>query len=609
MKEEEKKKPQNNNKNNQQNKNINGNKNKKPENHAKPNNNKNNTKQYNNTNKNKSNTQHASKNNNIVKHDKETQNKKVEQTKNTTTVKEEKKPEVANKKIEGTKKANNTKKETKKKDKKDKKPNKFITTIKKKWLINGTKTFILVVAIIAIFVAINQIMKNLQLTPLDFSQEKLYTLSDETKDKVKDINKDVKIYFVGSDDTDSNLDLAKQFKNVNEHIQAEAVNINDRPDLATKYGIQSGTQEIVVESDKNSKMLATSDLTTYDTSSNATISVAEEKLTSAILSVTSEKTPKVYFLSGYSNFSLSSGLSYLQVYLSNEVTQAATLDLISTGKIPDDCDTLVITTPSKDFDDIATNAIIDYINSGRNILWFNAALATQQDFTNVNKILALYGVNPFELGIIRETDSSKMASNQPDIIIPQIEYSKVTKDLYNSKGVLFVNATKINMSDESNLSTQKITKTDLVKASSSSYFRTNFSNQNQSASADETKGEFLIGAELDKTIKDKNEETGEAAKVSKMIIYGENYFISDYPLSSSSQYGLIQYAYNKDLAINSISYLVDREEDITVRKNTGTVTYTATEEQNAIIQGVIFAVPVAIIFAGIIVWQVRRRRK
>ena len=97
--------------------------------------------------------------------------------------------------------------------------------------------------------------------------------------------------------------------------------------------------------------------------------------------------------------------------------------------------------------------------------------------------------------------------------------------------------------------------------------------------------------------------------ISKIIVYGENYFISDYQLSENSQYGAIQLAYNKDLILNSIAYLVDREEDITARKSTGTVTYTATEQQDTIIKIVIFTVPILIIIAGIIVWQVRRRKK
>ena len=40
-------------------------------------------------------------------------------------------------------------------------------------------------------------MQSLDLTPLDFTQEQLYTLTDESKEKVKNIDKDVNIYFIG----------------------------------------------------------------------------------------------------------------------------------------------------------------------------------------------------------------------------------------------------------------------------------------------------------------------------------------------------------------------------------------------------------------------------
>ena len=516
-------------------------------------------------------------------------------------------------KIEGGKiklKEKKLKKEDKKTTKvvKDSKENKFIEIIKKKWLVDGTKTFILIAIIIAIFIGINLFMQKLELTPIDFSQEKLYTLTEESKEKVKSIDKDVNIYFIGYTDDNTNLDLAKQYKKVNEKIVAEAIDINNRPDLAQKYGIESGTQGIIVECGDKSKVLTESDLVTYDTSTYETISIAEEKLTSSILSVTSNKIPKVYFLEGYSDFSLSKNMNYLNMYLENEINEVDTLDILSVGKVPDDCDTLVITTPSKDFDDIATNAIIDYINSGRNILWLNSALTTQKDLTNVNKILAIYAVNPFEVGVIRETDNSKMVTNSPDLIKPDIKYSTVTEDLYNSTGVIFINATKVNINEEK-IEEQKVEKTDLALASENSYFRTNFNIQQNAISEGEEKGTFVVGAELEKTLKEKKEETGESAVTSKLIIFGENYFISDYQLSENSQYGAIQLAYNKDLVLNSIAYLVDRPEDITARKNTGTVTYTATEQQDTIIRTIIFTVPIVIVLAGIIVWQVRRRKK
>ena len=529
---------------------------------------------------------------------------KEQEAKKEENIKENKKTEKKKEKVD-----KKEKKEQKKQAKKEKAPNKFIQTIKKKWLIDGTKTTILVLLIIAVFIAINLGMQALDLTPLDFTQEQLYTLTDESKERVKDIEKDVNIYFIGYTDEDSTVDLAKQYGKANERINVEAIeDVSTRPDLSQKYGIESGAEGIIVECGERSKVLTASDLVTYDTSTYETISIAEEKLTSSILSVTADEVPKVYFLEGYSDFSLNQNMYMLSIYLGNEVNETETLDILSVGKVPDDCDTLVITSPSKDFDDVATNSILDYINRGGNILWLNAAIATEVDFPNVNKVLETYGIKPFEVGIIRETDTSKMVSEQPDLIMPEIQYSDITKDIYNTTGVIFVNATKINV-DTDKLDELNVEENDLLLASEGSYFRTDFNNQQNGVADGEETGTFVVGAEMVKTIQEADEEAGTEEITSSLVIYGENYFISDYQLSQNSQYGAIQLAYNKDLVLNSIAYLTDREEDITARKDTGTVTYTATEQQDTIIRAIIFTVPALIIIAGIVVWQVRRRKK
>lgn len=504
------------------------------------------------------------------------------------------------------------KKESKKADKiknkeKEEKTNKFVETLKKKWLINGTKTFLLVVIIIGLFIGIGLWMKKLDITPIDLTEDKLYTLTDESKEKVKDINQDVNIYFVGYTDSDSTIDLAKEYTKVNEKIKVDSVTTESRPDLAQKYGIETSSEGIIVESGERYKVLSSSDLYTYDSSTGESQNVAEEKLTAAIRSVTVDKLPKVYFLNGYSSFTLSSGMQYLNMYLQNEVNEVTTLDVLSTGKVPDDCSVLVIASPEKDFDDIATNAITDYINKGGNILWLNAAMAKQVDLPNVNKVLALYGIKPFEVGIIRETDSSKMVADSPDLILPEIQYADATSKLYNAEGVIFINATKINVGTDDELKTLNVTKTDLVKTSENAYFRTNFQNTANDPQSDETKGEYLLGAQFDKTITEANEEAKTQAVKSKLIIYGENYFVSDYQLTQSTQTPMIAYRNNKDLVLNSIAYLSDREEDITVRKSTGSVTYTATEQENRIILAIITFVPILIIVVGIIVWAKRRR--
>lgn len=522
---------------------------------------------------------------------------------------QENKTEKVNKKEQKDKTEKSSKKEKKSKKEKSEKPNKFIETIKKKWLINGTKTFLLVVIILAFFIGVSVLMQKLNLTPIDLTEDKLFTLTSESKDKVKDIDKDINIYFVGYSDDDSTLDLAKQYTKVNDKIKVEAVKAEDRPDLVQKYGIETSSQGIIVEAGSRYKVLASIDLTTYDSTSRSSVNVAEEKLTAAIRSVSVEELPKVYFLNGYSSFTLTSGMQYLNMYLQNEVNEVETLDILSTGKVPDDCTTLVIASPNKDFDDVATTAITDYINKGGNILWLNAAVAKQIDLPNANKILALYGVKPFEIGIIRETDSSKMVSNSPDLIMPEIQYTDATNKLYNSEGVIFINATKINVASDDELKNLNTTKTELIRTSENAYFRTNFENNADSAQDGESKGNFLVGAQFDKTISKENDETNTKEVKSRLIIYGENYFVSDYQLTQSTQTPMIAYRQNKDLVLNSIAYLSDREEDITVRKSTGAVTYTATEQENRIILAIITAVPLLIIVAGIIVWANRRRKK
>ena len=485
----------------------------------------------------------------------------------------------------------------------------YFWLLKKKWLINGTKTFLLVLIILGLFIGISVLMKKLNLTPIDLTEDKLFTLTSESKEKVKDIDKDINIYFVGYSDDDSTLDLARQYTKVNEKIKIEAVTATTRPDLVEKYGIETDSEGIIVESGNQYKVLASSDLYTYDYTTYESINVAEEKLTAAIKSVAVEELPRVYFLSGYSSFSLNSGMQCLNMYLQNEVNEVKTLYILSQGKVPDDCNTLVIASPEKDFDDVATNAITEYINKGGNILWLNAALVQNQELANVNKILAMYGVKPFEVGSIIETDSNKMVYNSPDVIMPEIQYADVTNKLYNSEGVIFINATKINTEDDDILTNLNVTKTELIKTSEKAYFRTNFENSANSVQQGEEQASFLVGAQFDKKISEANEETGEKEIKSKLIIYGENTFISDYPLLQGTSTPRIAYGQNKDLVLNSIAYLSDREEDITVRKSTGAVTYTATEQENRIILAIITAVPLIIIAVGIFVWIKRKRKK
>lgn len=69
--------------------------------------------------------------------------------------------------------------------------------------------------IIAIFIAGNIYINKINTNPIDFTKEKLYTLSDESINQVKDIDQDVHIYFFGYEEDNKTVSLAKQYENAN----------------------------------------------------------------------------------------------------------------------------------------------------------------------------------------------------------------------------------------------------------------------------------------------------------------------------------------------------------------------------------------------------------
>ena len=75
---------------------------------------------------------------------------------------------------------------------------KFLEIIKNKWLIKGTTTLLLVLIVIACYIGLNMLVEKVNVENLDFTEKKLYSLSDETKTKLSDLNQDVTIQLINS---------------------------------------------------------------------------------------------------------------------------------------------------------------------------------------------------------------------------------------------------------------------------------------------------------------------------------------------------------------------------------------------------------------------------
>lgn len=478
---------------------------------------------------------------------------------------------------------------------------KMIENLKKKWLIDTSKTAILILILFVIFIGINILVQKLDLQDIDVTENKLFTLSESSINQVKDVNEELKIYLIGFGEGNSLEDLVKQYIKQNNKITYELIeDVQDRVDLKSKYGITDETQVIIIETKDKNKILTIDDLHTYDYTTYQQIDVTEEKITNAIVNLTLANKPKIYFLTGHNEYGINTDMTMLKAYLENEVNEIATLDLLVTNSVPEDTNLLVIASPQKDLLDTELEAITNYINNGGKILWMNDPTFIGNSFPNFEKLSGLFGAK-FEDGIILEQDAGKMALQSPNYIIPNIASTKATEDILSDGGILLINATKITIENDEKLDELNVDYEEILTTGDTALFRKDATSTSTYKISSDEQGNFTIGAKLTKTIDDKE---------AVMYVLSNNFFVVDYPITigSSSVYPIMFYN-NKDYILNTIAELTNREDTISIRKDTGIITYTATEAQDRIIKIVISVFPSLIIIIGIVIWFVRRRKK
>lgn len=481
---------------------------------------------------------------------------------------------------------------------------------KGKWLRSTLLTLILIALIVAIYVCLNIYIRSLNLTDIDITADKLYSLSQESKDKISSVTQDTKIIAYGMSSYPEVAEYANMYSKENSHITYEELtDATTRTDLQLEYGLGSSvTSLVIVETADRTKAVMTSDLSSYDYTTYESIDTTEQALTNAILAVNLEENPNVYFVTNHIYYT--EQYQALEEYLKNEANDVESLDLIVNGGIPKDCDVLVLTTLQEDFTEYERDLIIEYINKGGNLLILSDPNILGVDLTNYNKILEQYGISE-GTGVLFESSTDSMISGYPNFVIPQVSYSsEITQYIASDGAVAILNSGVLTFKSDEELEALGVTSQSLVTASSTSFLRKDLTIQDtDKTDSDEDASGEIIGAAVTKKIDDNNS--------SKLVIFANSIYASDLAIqlygtssNSSSQVMGIAFYNNKDLAINSVSYLTERTDNITVRKDTGAVsTFTATEQQQRIIQIIIIALPVVILLAGIIVWQIRRRKK
>lgn len=460
----------------------------------------------------------------------------------------------------------------------------------KKNLRYGSYSFLITAIVIALVVAVNLVVGQLpaSATELDASTQKLYSIGDETKELVGNLEKDVQLYYIVTSGNEDSLvsKMLERYKDLSSHLTVEQVDPDLHPEFVSQYTDEevADNSVIVVCGDK-SKVVPYSNMRDYYSSSEFD---GEGQLTSAISYVVSDETLKIYQLTGHEEQSL--GENFTDALTKNNIT-VEDLSLITMDSVPEDAKALIICSPQKDFSDEETEKILDYMKNGGKVLLFTDYSANEME--NLDRILENYGLK--KDGIVMEGDSGSYIQSGPNTFLPQINTesscaSSLDDDTYilmkNAQAIKEIDSYRDSLKIEAILSTTDSGYIKQVEDGMVSF---------EKEDSDET-GSFQVGVSVKEEV-----ENGET-------------FLAYFSSSSLVNDSYDEYAMNgnTELLTNTITQMcdIDASQAISIPAKSLYVNYLNYTQQSAALWRtvIMILIPGAFLAAGFVIW-IRRRKQ
>ena len=378
----------------------------------------------------------------------------------------------------------------------------------KKLLKHGTYSMAVTAVVIAIVVVLNLVVQEIpsKYREIDLSSQKLYTIGEQTEKILKNLKKDVTLYYIAQDGTESSdiKNLLEKYEEGSKHITVEQKDPAVSPKFASQYTSDniSNNSIIVVCGDK-SKVVDYSSM--YETSINyqtysqeVTGFDGEGQLTSAINYVVSDNMPVLYNLEGHDQSSMS---ETMKETIEKANIEIKSLNLLSEEAVPDDAECLFIFAPATDLTKEEADKIISYLeNGGKALIVSNY---TDEDMPNFESVLENYGVQPVD-GIVLEGNTDNYVSQNPYYLLPNIESGEITSELSSqSRYVLVPLAQGIkkadNIRDTLNISS-------ILTTSDSAYSKTNLKDMDTMEKEDgDIDGPFDLAVSITEKVGDDKE--------------------------------------------------------------------------------------------------------
>ncbi|PIS10843.1 MAG: gliding motility ABC transporter [Bdellovibrio sp. CG10_big_fil_rev_8_21_14_0_10_47_8] len=413
----------------------------------------------------------------------------------------------------------------------------------------------------------------------DFSATKINTLSDQSRTLLKGLKEDLKVlyfYKQGTEGVEENrrafIDLIRKYQDESALVKLQFVEVNENPKLAEEYGVNKGSGLVFVD---------------YQGRRNKIEKIDEQELTGALVKVTREKDKKIYYLVGHRERDFddareATGMNAFKKLLEGNRYLVNPLNLNAVPEIPADADLVMIVGPEQDYLDREVKAIESYLKKGGNLL---LALDSKID-PGLKKLLVSLGVdyNPQYVAQVMNTPIGKAVNPQATPANSFSSTEAITKPFgHNEFVVTRLPGILKKGSGVSGVSFDELVRTD---QNSMAFATPSFQGEGQP-------GPFVIGALV------KGKLGGAGSKDFQAVIYSDADFLSNQLLYKNL---------NRDLALNSISYLAKEENIISITPKEVDVTQIQMNETQfyLFIFGFIIPLPLLLIIASGTLWYRRR---
>jgi ABC-type uncharacterized transport system involved in gliding motility auxiliary subunit len=221
----------------------------------------------------------------------------------------------------------------------------------------GSNAFIMVVFIFGILVVANMLLSRFTYR-LDTTASKMYSLSDQTKKVLKNLDKDVKVFgFFKLGEEGRAQEFMTEYAHFSTRFKSEFIDPDKKPGMAKKYGVSSYGTIVLECQDKQEKFQ----------------DVTEEAITNALIKATREGVKRIYFTTGhgekdYDN-SEQTGYSSAKEAIAELNYEIEKIFLVQPpDSIPADCALLIISGPLTDLLQPERAKIDSYLERGGKLL-------------------------------------------------------------------------------------------------------------------------------------------------------------------------------------------------------------------------------------------------